>query len=389
LRIAIVGIRGIPANYGGFETCAEQTAIRFAQRHEVYTYCRKGNSAHSDDLYRGIHLIRKAAIKGSGIETLSHTFTSVLHLIFNNNIQVVHVYNAANAIFIPLLRLFGKKVVVSVDGLEWKRLKWGSFAKLFYKVSEYISTGAAHVIICDSRVVQRYYERKFHVKTEYIPYGADISPDVESKLLDKYGIQERNYFLFVGRLVPEKGVHNLIKAYNRLKTDMPLVIIGDDPQQKEYVAKLKSDANKNVRFLGFVYGNDYQAINQYPYAYVSASLLEGTSPALVAAMGAGNCVLVNGIEENLETIGEAGLYYKENDIDDLIAKLKRLIENPQEAEEYRQKAFSHVEDNYNWDAIADKYLYIFGSLLGLSSVGAIEINRPGKSKKQSADLVSK
>jgi glycosyltransferase involved in cell wall biosynthesis len=367
LKIAIVGIRGIPANYGGFETCAEQTAIRFAREHDVYVYCRKHNCAHDPDEFAGVKLLKFDSINKKGIDTLSHTFRCVLDIIGRKDIEIVHLYNAANAIFIPLLKMAGKKVVISVDGIEWKRQKWGKFAKAFYKLSEFICTKAADSIICDSRTVQDYYRRKFSCPTEYIPYGAEIDNCIDSSFLNKFGLTQRQYLLFIGRLVPEKGVHNLIAAYNRLTLSMPLIIVGDAPEQPEYVASLKKSAKKDIRFLGFVYGNDYQALNRFPYLYVTASMLEGTSPALVAAMGAGNCVLVNGIPENIETIGPAGFAAQENDLGDFIDKLKYLIDNPPIVEQYRNLAFDHVNSTYNWDIISNNYLKLFNQILGNTS----------------------
>jgi glycosyltransferase involved in cell wall biosynthesis len=378
LKIAIVGIRGIPANYGGFETCAEQTAIRFARQHDVYVYCRKHNCAHDSDEFAGVKLLKFDSIKKKGIDTLSHTFWCVLDIIGRKDIEIVHLYNAANAIFIPLLKIAGKKVVVSVDGIEWKRQKWGRFARAFYKLSEFICTKAADSIICDSRTVQAYYRRKFNCPTEYIPYGAEIDNSIDSSVLNKFGLMPRQYLLFIGRLVPEKGVHNLIAAYRQLAISMPLIVVGDAPEQPEYVASLKKSAAQNIRFLGFVYGNDYQALNRFPYLYATASMLEGTSPALVAAMGAGNCALVNGIPENIETIGKSGFAAKENDLEDFTAKLKYLIDNPAIVEKYRNLAFDHVNSTYNWDIISDNYLILFNRILGNSS-DTINRDRQGKS----------
>lgn len=363
MKIAIAGIRGIPANYGGFETCAEQTSIRFAKRHDVFVYCRKHNCASDSDNYLGVTLLKSDSINKKGIDTLSHTFLCALDIISRKDIDIVHLYNAANAIFIPLLKLAGKKVVVSVDGIEWKRQKWGKFAKTYYKLSEFICTKTADAIICDSRTVQNYYRDQYDCPTEYIPYGAEIDKNIDSSLLDKFNLKPRQYLLFIGRLVPEKGAHNLIGVYNRLNPSIPLIIVGDAPEQPEYVDSLHKMANPNVRFLGFVYGDDYQALNRFPYLYVTASMLEGTSPALVAAMGAGNCVLVNGIPENLETIGQAGFSAKENDNDDFAAKLKYLLENPAVIEQYRDSAFEHVNSTYNWDTISESYLQLFTDLL--------------------------
>ncbi len=364
MKIAITGIRGIPANYGGFETCAEQTAVRFARQHDVFVYCRVHNCTYDSDSYLGVSLVKLGSINKKGIDTLSHTFRCVLDIICRKDIEIVHLYNAANAIFIPILKIAGKKVVISVDGIEWKRQKWGNIAKAFYKLSEFICTKTADSIICDSRTVQKYYRDKFKCPTEYIPYGAEINHDISSASLEKFGLKPREYLLFIGRLVPEKGVHNLISAYNQLRPRLPLIIIGDAPEQPEYVASLKKAAGDNIRFLGYVYGDDYQALNRYPYLYLTASMLEGTSPALVAAMGAGNCVLVNGIPENLETIGQAGFAAKENDISDFAAKLKFLIDNPAIVEQYRVLAFRRVNETYNWDKISDSYLNLFNSILG-------------------------
>ena len=354
-KVAIIGIRGIPANYGGFETCAEETAVRLAKTFQVYVFCRKHISNYKDHLYKKVHLLKLPSIKCKSLDTISHTFICSLYLLFKPDIRIIHLYNTGNAVFIPLLRLFRKKVIVSVDGLEWKRLKWGCLARKHYRVSESICAKFANRIIADSRVIQKYYLDKFGVSAEYIPYGADINNDVDISILEKYKIKPREYLLFVGRLVPEKGVHNLIWAYNQLAHDKPLVIIGNDPVYRDYIRDLKNMACRNVLFLGFKYGKEYRTLNKYPYLYVTASRLEGTSPALVTAMGAGNCVLVNGIPENMETVGEAGFFSQENNDEDLRIKLQMLLDTPQLVEEYRQKAAQHVQSVYNWDVIANQY----------------------------------
>lgn len=362
-KVAIIGIRGIPANYGGFETCAEKTAERFVKRFDVYVFCRKHNCQFEGYTYKGIQLIKLPSLNFKALDTLSHTFLCVLYLLFKASIKIVHLYNTANAIYIPLLRLFGKKVLVSVDGLEWKRPKWGKLAQTHYRMSEFLCSKAANVVIADSNVIKKYYKNKFNIDAEYISYGADdMEPGTES-LLKKYGLQARQYFLFVGRLVPDKGVHNLINAYNQLQTDKELVIIGGDTVQLDYIEKLKKMANERVKFLGFVYGKDYATLNKYPFCYVSASLIEGTSPALINAMGAGNCVLVNGNQENIETLGNTGLYYKENDIYDLVKQMEMLINNPKMIEEIGQKCRERVENVYNWEKVAQKYMNIFRILL--------------------------
>ena len=186
----------------------------------------------------------------------------------------------------------------------------------------------ANVIVFDSVVIQKYYARKFNYnKGVYIPYGMDDMKPGDDSILDKYGLKKREYFLFVGRLVPDKAVDRLVTAFKQVKTDKQLVIIGDDLYQREYIAKVKQLADDRVKFLGFLYGEEYATLNKHPFAYVSASYIEGTSPSLVNAMGAGNCVLVNGILENIETLGGAGLYYEENNDADLIRKLEIILQD--------------------------------------------------------------
>ncbi len=370
MNIAITGIRGIPARYGGFETCAEETSVRFARDHRVTVYCRRHNSRHDLPEFRGVKLVIKGSIPTKRLDTLSHTFFCVLDIIRRPEIEIVHLYNIANAVFIPILKAFGKRVAVSVDGLEWKRLKWGPLARIFYRISERLGVRVADAIIADSRVVGKYYQDKFGIEPAYIPYGARVETDADESLLKEFGLSPRGYFLFVGRLVPEKGVHSLIAAYNKTGRTIQLVIVGDDENHKEYIKSLKAMAGENVRFTGFVYGPKYQALNRYAFAYVSASQVEGTSPALVTAMAAGNCVLVNGIDENRETCGEAGIYFEENDIDDLARKMDTLAADPRLAEEYRIKALEHARANFDWDKVTRQYLGLFGSLMGIDPLRA-------------------
>lgn len=368
MKIAITGIRGIPANYGGFETCAEETAIRFAREHDVTVYCRKHNTDLNQQVFKGVRLARHGSINTKHFDTISHTFLSAIKIAADRDIQIVHLYNAVNSIFIPLLKAAGKKVIVSVDGIEWKRQKWGPLAKLAHKLSERICGIAADSIIADSRVVQDYYRERLGITTEYIPYGAQIDPEIGPEKLEIFGLTERGYLLFVGRLVPEKGVHNLLAAYKKAEIDLPLVIVGDDSNNVEYKKSLRESAGGKVLFPGYVYGDDYQVLNKYSYAYVSASMLEGTSPALVSAMGAGNCVLVNGIDENLATIGDAGISFNKNDYDDLAAKLKLIARNPDLVEQYRRKALEHVAANFDWDSVSNQYLSLFRRLIGEETI---------------------
>ena len=365
--IAVIGIRGLPANYGGLETCAEEVAQRWVrQGNEVRVYCRRGRYGERPAEIDGVKLVYTWSINTKSLDTISHTFFSIVHLLFTGaRYKYVHLYNTGNAIFIPLLKLFGKKVVLSGDGIEWRREKWGALAKGVHKAGEHIAVKWADKIVVDNAEVGHYYANKYQVDTAEIAYGAnDLKADVvrTRDLLEQHNLTAKQYFLFVGRLAPEKSVHNLIAAYKKLDTTWPLVIIGDDANGGEYRDSLFAQASDDIRFLGFIYNNDYEQLLLHAYLYVSASELEGTSPSLVSAMCAGVCALVNGIEENVATAKGAVCLYQKNSQEHLVADWQRLIDEPDRAAEFAAKGRQCVEQYYRWDAIASQYLTVMSEI---------------------------
>jgi glycosyltransferase involved in cell wall biosynthesis len=368
MKIAILGIRGLPANYGGFETCADHVSRHWVEKgHEVLVYCRKTLYSQRPITYHGVRLKYIASVNIKAFDTLLNTFLCCIDLIFNEQkILHIHLYNGGNGIFLPLLRMFGKKVIISVDGIEWKRKKWGWLAKSAHKAGERFSIWFANKVITDNKIVERYYIDKYNICPITIAYGAktiEKNDKIWKDVMQKHNLQSKKYFIFVGRLVPEKGVHRLIEAYNKLQTDMPLIIIGDDEQLTAYkrdLIKLKRD---KVRFIGFVYGLEYEALLANALLYVSASELEGTSPSLLAAMGAKVCSLINGIDENIHTIDnngiQSGYYFKKNDVDNLYKIWDTLIKNPQKIIEMSEKGYELVMKRYRWASIAEEYLNTF------------------------------
>jgi glycosyltransferase involved in cell wall biosynthesis len=367
VSIAVIGIRGIPASYGGFETCADHLArLWAAEGHDVLVYCRKHHYRARPSSLDGIRLKYTPSIAWKSLDTLSHTFLSILDLLLHERrTTVVHLYNTGNGICLPLLKLFGKKVVVTADGLEWKRAKWGGIAKLVHKIGEALASRFADQIVSDNDEIQKYYERAFGLSTRMIPYGAKLverNCERSAAALQKHGLRENEYFLFVGRLVPEKGVHELIRAYMTLDTTLPLVIIGDDTAESDYRNELFGQQSERVRMLGFIYGEEYEHLLANARAYVSASRLEGTSPSLLAAMGARVCALVNGIKENRAAVGDAAVMFEADDFDDLAAKWRMLLEQPHLCEEMAEKGYGFVAENYRWSAVAARYLKVFADV---------------------------
>jgi len=367
MKIAILGIRGIPANYGGFETCAEHVSKWWTENgNEVLVFCRKSHYKDKLENYNGCKIIYTSSIKTKSLDTVTHTLFSFLNLIFKNReFKNVHLYNTGNAIFIPLLKIFGKKVVISVDGIEWKREKWGKAAKLMHKIGERVAVKFADYVVADNIAVKDYYLDRYGKKTETIPYGAKlISNDLkqnEDIILNKYSLSTKKYFIFVGRLVPEKGVHNLIEAYKKLKTDYKLVIIGDD-KEGEYRDNLFLNNSNRINFLGYVYGEEYEILLKNAYLYVSASELEGTSPSLLAAMGAKVCALINGIEENKFTVKNNAFLYKCNDLSNLIEIWQELNDNTEITDKMGENGYSFVQKEYDWENIANRYLELFNPI---------------------------
>jgi glycosyltransferase involved in cell wall biosynthesis len=365
--LAVIGIRGIPANYGGLETCAEQTTASWSKQGiRVLVYCRKNHYHEHAPALGSIQLKHTVSLSFKNFDTLSHTFISILDLLrTERQVEVVHLYNTGNGVFLPLLKLFGKKVMVSGDGLEWKREKWGLAARLCHKLGERMAVWFADEIVVDNVEVQKYYSLKYGRESHLIAYGAkkiERNAVRSADILARHGLEAKKYFIFVGRLVPEKGVHHLIDAYMRLETEMPLVIVGDDVTRSAYRDQLLARRSDRVRFLGFIYGDEYEQLLANAFMYVSASKLEGTSPSLLAAMRAPVCCLVNGIEENRASTAGAVPLFRKNDFDDLRRRWQRFIDEPELAAAATDRGYDYVAKHYRWNAIAQKYLSLIGQL---------------------------
>ncbi len=369
MKIAILGTRGIPANYGGFETFAEQLGTRLAARgHQVTVYGRKHYATTSATVYRGVDLVVLPTIKHKYFDTVVHAFLSIIHAL-PRRYDVILICNAANSIFAFLPRLFGTPTLVNVDGLERKRKKWGWIGRTYYFVAEWLSTFVPTAIVTDAQVIQNYYETRWNKKSEMITYGAESARRAAPDNLTKYNLSPNGYILYVSRLEPENNAHLVIKAYERVDTKLPLVIVGGAPYAREYIASLKSTRDPRVRFLGFVFGEDYRALQQNAYCYVHATEVGGTHPALIEAMGAGNCALTLATPENLEVIGEAGVVYDSGD--DLTLKLRRVLADSSVIGEYRHRAMSRVMQLYNWEQITDQYETLLARLADMDDFADI------------------
>jgi glycosyltransferase involved in cell wall biosynthesis len=355
MRIAILGTRGVPANYGGFETFAQELSVRLVNRgHEVTVYGRSHHVPHWRTEYRGVRLVVLPTVRHKYLDTVVHTFLSALHGA-RRQYDVVVMVNAANAIFCPIMRLAGQPVALNVDGIERQRKKWNWLGKAYYRLSERLATFCADALVTDAQVIQAYYQARYGKASRYIPYGAETHRRESLATLDHYGLKPRDYVLYVSRLEPENNAHLVLQAFECIDSHRRLVIVGDAPYSAEYIGRLKQTKDARVLFTGFLYGEGYWELQSHAYCYVQATEVGGTHPALVEAMGVGGCVIANGTPENVEVVGDAGLIYQKNSVEDLTRKLQQVLDDGELAEGYRHRARERVARCYSWDAVTDAY----------------------------------
>jgi glycosyltransferase involved in cell wall biosynthesis len=363
MRIAILGTRGIPANYGGFETFAEHLSTRLAARgHDVTVYCRAHYVSPRELEFQGVKLKVLPTIRTKYFDTIVHTFLSALHAV-TKRYDAVLICNAANAPFATILRLAGTPVALNVDGLEHKRKKWNWIARSYYLLAEKLATILPTETVTDARVIQEYYLARHKAVSTMIAYGAEVErrPDPSVR---RWRVEPNRYVLYVSRLEPENNAHLVIEAFKRVRTAHKLLIVGDAPYARDYIKDLKARARRDRRivFTGFVFGRDYRALQQNAYCYVHATEVGGTHPALLEAMGFGNCVLTLAAPENIEAIGDAGIAYA--DEKDLAEKLQRVLRDGSLVHSYRNRAQARAREHYTWDRVVDQYEQLFAKMAG-------------------------
>jgi glycosyltransferase involved in cell wall biosynthesis len=350
MRIAILGTRGIPARYGGFETFAEELSTRLAARgHQVSVYCRGAGSRPAQ--YRGVTLRHLPSIRHKYLDTLAHTFLSTLHLLFHR-VDVALYCNGANAVFTAIPRLFLMPVALNVDGLERNRKKWNRLAKAWYRISEKLATFFPTTVVTDAQSIQDYYLQSYGKPTVFIPYGAETGKVAGRGALDRLGLEPGRYFLYVSRLEPENNPLMVRRCFEKLRTDFRLALIGDAPYAPDYIRAVRDTTDPRIVMPGAVYGEGYHELGSHCFAYIHATEVGGTHPALIEAMGRGALVLYLNTKENAEVAAGAGIPFE----DDLTAKMEMVLTmSESEREDYRSKAVQRVRERYSWEAVTDAY----------------------------------
>jgi len=362
MRIAILGTRGIPASYGGFETFAEHLSTRLVARgHEVTVYCRAHYVSPRQLEYHGVRLKVLPTIRHKYFDTVVHTFLSAIHAV-SGRYDAVLICNCANAPFTPILRLAGTPVAINVDGLEHKRKKWSWLARRYYRFAEYLSTLLPNEMVTDAQVIQDYYRVRHKAESTMIAYGSEVERRPDRAAVRKWRVEPNRYVLYVSRLEPENNAHLVIEAFKKVRTAYRLLIVGDAPYAEHYINSLKAQArgDKRIIFTGFVFGQDYRALQQNAYCYIHATEVGGTHPALLEAMGYGNCVLTLATPENIEVVGEAGVPYI--DEFDLAEKLQRVLRDGSLVQAYRNRAQQRIQRHYDWESVVDQYEQLFARM---------------------------
>jgi exopolysaccharide biosynthesis WecB/TagA/CpsF family protein len=353
MRIAILGTRGVPANYGGFETFAEQLGKRLVARgHEVTVYGRDTSVPRGTRTYLGMRIVRLPAPRAKYFETVVNTLFAALHVL-TQRYDIVYVCNSANVPAVMLLRLFGRRIVLNVDGLEWKRRKWSAVGRAYYRLCAWMAARLPVHVVTDALVIQSYYQEAYGRHTDCFPYGTDLEPVADDGTLEHLGLEPGRYVLYVSRLEPENNAHVLIEAYSKVTTDLPLAVVGDAPYSTDYIASLHSTSDRRVMFLGAIYGSGYTILRSHAAAYVQATEVGGTPPALVEAMGFGNVIIANEVPGHRETLGDAGLYYR--GADELAVQLQKVLDDQSLAEDLGRRAHERARKMYGWDAVTDSY----------------------------------
>lgn len=370
LKVAMIGHKRIPSREGGIEIVVEELSTRMVKKGmEVTCYNRKGKHAldksqkvnHIKE-YKGVKLKSVLTIDVKGLAAMTSSFFGAIKILFSKN-NIVHFHAEGPCAMIPIIKFFSKKkIIVTIHGLDWQRAKWGGFATKYIKFGEKMAAKYADEIIVLSENVKKYFKDTYNRETNFIPNGVN-KPEIKDAniIKDKFNLTKDSYILFLGRLVPEKGIHYLIEAYNKINTDKKLVIAGGSSDTDTYFNELKEKAkdNKNIIFTGFVQGEELEELYSNAYIYVLPSDLEGMPLSLLEAMSYKNCCLTSDIPECKTVMDDKGVTFKKSDVNDLKEKLQYLVDNVDKVNKYKSEAQDYILKKYNWDDVVDKTIELY------------------------------
>jgi glycosyltransferase involved in cell wall biosynthesis len=367
MRLAILGTRGIPARYGGFETLAEELSARLAARgHDVTVYTRPAYAEPNLSSWRGAKIRVLPTIETKYLDTVVHGFVSAADAA-RHRYDAVLVCNAINAAACLLLRAFRPRtrVVLNVDGLERTRRKWNAAGRLAYRVSERLSMVAAHAVVSDAGVIRDYYRERYGFDSHLIPYGADLPAPRDTETLERLGLTPERYVLYVSRLEPENNAEAVVRAYREVPGSAPLVVVGDAPYARAYIARVRAAADPRVLFPGAIYGEGYRQLLAHAAVYVHATEVGGTHPALVEALGFGRVVCFHASPENREVAEGAALAFDVRQPSSLARLLTAILDDPEGYSVWKERARRRARERYRWDDVARRYETLLEGVPGI------------------------
>jgi glycosyltransferase involved in cell wall biosynthesis len=378
LRIAFIGGRGVGSAYSGIERYYEEIGSRLAARgHEVTAYCRSHFSPEID-AYRGVRVRRIPTVRSKHLETLLHTLASTADVCFRR-VDVVQFHALGSSPFAWIPRLAGKRTVVSVRGLDWQRAKWGALARAYLRLCEWTSLSCPNATVVVSKTLQRHYREVFRREVRYVPNGVNRIEGRGVREIGRWGLQPGQYFLYAGRLSPEKRLDVLVEAHRAAATGCPLVIAGGSSYSEDYMAKLRAAAGEDVVFTGFLTGAALEELFSNALAFILPSAMEGLSVALLEAMAYGLPVVTSDIPENRELVDECGGYLVPlGDVKGLAAVLARLAGNRDEARRLGISIQEKVRRRFDWDRIAEETEQFYLALVDGAANGGTGDGAGGK-----------
>lgn len=374
LKIAMLGHKRVPSREGGVEIVVEELSARMAERgHRVVCYNRRGHHVSGKEFdadtagrqYRGIELKSVITIDKKGLAAMTSSFFGALKCAFCRY-DIVHFHAEGPCAMLWLPKLFGKRCIATVHGLDHQRAKWGNFASKYIMLGEKTAVKYADEIIVLSRGVEQYFADTYNRKTVFIPNGVS-RPNIRKPdhIKSKFGLYKNEYILYLGRIVPEKGLRYLISAFKNVNTSKRLVIAGGASDTDEFLNELKELAGDDERiiFTGFVYGQLLEELYSNAYVYTLPSDLEGMPLSLLEAMSYSNCCLVSSIAECADVVGDNAVIFEKGNTDDLCRKLQELCDDIKAVQEYKDGAANYICNRYNWDDVTDRTLQLYNKAL--------------------------
>jgi len=359
LRLAIFGGRGIPSTYSGTETFFIELAPRLVERgHDVIVYCRKALFKERPPFYKGVRLVYLPSIETKNLGTFTHTLACMIDVL-RRDVDAMLVTNVANAFHCVIPRVFGKNCAINVDGIEWMRGKWGKMGKAYFRWNARMAGKILpRGIITDAYAMRKLYLDEFNTPSACITYGGNIESSVDPNIVRRYGLEPGNYYLIASRLVPENNAAMIVEGFKRSSSRRTLAIAGDANYRSNFIDDLRKNADERVRFLGHIDSIEHiKELHCNCHAYIHGHMMGGTNPALLKALGFGNCILAHENPFNAEVLDGHGLLFR--DAMDLASKIQLIEDQPELAQSYRHSAPERIRTFYNWDRIVGQYEELF------------------------------